>query len=137
MMQPNLSSKERITSSGMAEPPEAQVRSDEASMPSDSGWLRIAAYIVGTPCMIVTRSFSMTSMAAAGSKRGISASDAPAIVAALSPTTRPKTWKSGRHPMTTSSGVISWITEAERWALRWTLRWVSSAPFGRPVVPEV
>ena len=106
-------------------------------MPSELGWLRIAAYIVGTPCMIVTRSFSMTSMAAAGSNRGMSASDAPAIVAALRPTTRPKTWKSGRQPMTTSSDVISWITVAERVALRWMLRWVSSAPLGRPVVPEV
>ena len=34
-------------------------------------------------------------------------------------------------------GVISWMTEAERVALRWMLRWVSSAPLGRPVVPEV
>src|ERR687897_3864369 len=49
MTQPNLSSKERITSSGMAEPPDTQVRSDDASMPSDMGWLRMAAYIVGTP----------------------------------------------------------------------------------------
>ena len=37
MMQPNLSSKERMTSSGIAEPPEAQVRRLEASMPSDWG----------------------------------------------------------------------------------------------------
>src|SRR6188472_370108 len=72
MMQPNLSSKDRMTSSGIADPPEAHTRSDEASMPSDCGWLRMAAYIVGTPCMIVTRSFSMTSIAAAGSKRGMS-----------------------------------------------------------------
>ena len=79
-MQPNLSSKERITSSGIADPPEAQTRSDEASMPSEFGWLRIAAYIVGTPCMIVTCSFSITSMAAAGSKRGMRARLAPAIV---------------------------------------------------------
>ena len=69
-MQPNLSSKDFITSSGIADPPEAQMRSDEASMPSDWGWLRIAAYIVGTPCMIVTRSFSMTSMAAPGRSGG-------------------------------------------------------------------
>jgi hypothetical protein len=137
IMQPNLSSKERMTSSGIAEPPEAQVRRLEASMPSELGWLRMAAYIVGTPCMIVTRSFSMTSMAAAGSNRGMSARDAPATVAALRPTTSPNTWKSGRQPITTSSGVISWITWAERVALRWMLRWVSSAPLGRPVVPEV
>ena len=110
MMQPNLSSNDRMTSSGIADPPDAQTRSEEASMPSDCGWLRIAAYIVGTPCMIVTRSFSMTSIAAAGSKRGMRARLAPAIVAALRPTTRPKTWKSGRQPMTTSSGVISWMT---------------------------
>ena len=137
MTQPNFSSKARITSSGIAEPPEAQVRSDEASMPSDAGWLRIAAYIVGTPCMIVTRSFSMTSIAACGSKRGIRASEAPEIVAALSPTTSPKTWNSGRQPMTMSSEVIVWMTWAERSALRWMLLWVSSAPLGRPVVPEV
>ena len=113
------------------------MRSDEASMPSELGWLRIAAYIVGTPCMIVTCSFSMTSIAAAGSKRGMRASEAPAMVAALRPTTRPKTWNSGRQPMMTSSGVICWMTSAERSALRWMLRWVSSAPLGRPVVPEV
>ena len=137
MMQPNLSSNERITSSGIADPPEAQTRSAEVSMPSDCGWLRIAAYIVGTPCMIVTCSFSITSMAAAGSKRGMRARLAPAIVAALRPTTRPKTWNSGRQPMTMSSGVISWIDVAERSALRLMLLWVSSAPLGRPVVPEV
>ena len=39
--------------------------------------------------------------------------------------------------MTTSSEVTSWIVVAERVALRWMLRWVSSAPLGRPVVPEV
>ena len=39
-------------------------------MPSDRGWLSIAAYIVGTPWKIVTRSFSMTSSAFVGVEAG-------------------------------------------------------------------
>ena len=86
---------------------------------------------------MVTFSLPITLIASAGSNRGISASAAPAMTAALSPTTSPNTWNSGRQPITTSSGVVAWISTALRCALRWTLLWVSSAPLGRPVVPEV
>ena len=97
----------------------------------------IAPYIVGTPSKTVTLSRAMTSSALAGSKRGIIVSAAPAWKAVFMPQVMPKTWKSGRQPMTTSSPsrwmsvsvVASWLV--------WRLSHVSSAPLGRPVVPEV
>jgi hypothetical protein len=49
-----------------------------------SGWCRIAAYIVGTPSMTVTFSLAIVLIASEGSKRGISASEAPAMTAACS-----------------------------------------------------
>ena len=49
MMQPNFSSNARISSAGIAAPPDMQMRSDEQSALShDSEW-SIALYIVGTP----------------------------------------------------------------------------------------
>ena len=101
------------------------------------GWLRIAAYIVGTPWKIVTASRPSTSMALAGSKRGIRVSVEPRSTEVLRPQVRPKTWKSGRQPMITSSSVICMISLADTSALRCRLTCVSSAPLGLPVVPLV
>ena len=121
----------------MAEPPDAHVRRLLVSAWSAFGWLRIAAYIVGTPWKIVTWSRPSTSMALAGSKRGMSVRVQPRWTEVLSPQVRPKTWKRGRQPMMTSSSVISMMSAAERSALRWRLKCVSSAPLGLPVVPLV
>ena len=90
----------------------------DVSAASASGWLSIAAYIVGTPWKIVTWSRPTTSSAFAGSNRGIRVRVQPRRTLVLSPQVRPKTWKSGRQPMMTSSSVISMMSVAERSALR-------------------
>ncbi len=95
------------------------------------------AYIVGTPSKTVTLSRPMTSRAFVASKRGTSVRQAPLSTAALSPQVRPKQWKSGRQPITTSSSLSSTRVSALTAALVIMLAWVSSAPFGWPVVPEV
>ena len=55
----------------------ARAQAVGVGLPSAFGWWSIAAYIVGTPWKIVTRSRRSTSMALAGSNRGISVSVAP------------------------------------------------------------
>jgi hypothetical protein len=82
------------------------------------GWLRIAAYIVGTPWKIVTWSRPSTSMALAGSKRGMSVRVEPRSTEVLRPQVRPKTWKRGRQPMMTSSSSIAMMSLADTSALR-------------------
>ncbi len=134
-MASNFFSKACSTSTGSADPPEMQVRrllvSAVASVSSR------APYMVGTPSKIVTRCSSMIFRTAAGSKRGISASDAPDTTAALSPQVSPKTWNSGRQPMITSSGVVRMRASTVVRALESRLWCVSIAPLGCPVVPEV
>ena len=66
----------------------------------------MAAYMVGTPSKIVTLSRSMISSALPASNRGSRVSVPPPATAAFSPQVRPKTWNSGRQPMTTSSGLL-------------------------------
>ena len=102
-MQPKVSSNPRSTSTGMAAPPETHSRSDETSGRSPV-WCSMAAYIVGTPSKIVTRSRWMISRALPGSNLGSSVSVPPAVTVAFSPQVRPNTWNSGRQPMTTSTG---------------------------------
>ena len=68
----------------------------------DSGGAR--EYIVGTPSNTVTRSRSIVASATSGPKRGISVSDAPALIAAFSPQVWPKAWNSGSAPKITSLG---------------------------------
>ena len=86
---------------------------------------------------IVTACSSMSRTAASGSKPVVG------VITALAPSARngsipliPPMWNSGCPESQTSSAVapISWIqlsVEATRFA------WVRTAPFGRPVVPDV
>src|SRR3954464_979895 len=137
MMQPNLSSKERISSAGIAAPPDMQIRSDEQSALSHDAEWSIALYIVGTPWKRVALSRSMISSALSGSKRGSIVTVAPTLTALFIVQVWPNEWKSGSAPSSTSSLLISpsfCDTPAE---LRYRFAWVSSAPFGCPVVPEV
>ncbi len=90
MMQSKAFSKVRMTSTGIAEPPETHTRRLEVSASSWPGALSIAWYIVGTPSSTVTWSRAMISSAFAGSKRGISVRQAPVATAALSPQVWPK-----------------------------------------------
>ena len=97
----------------------------------------MAAYMVGTPSKIATASRSMMSSALAGSNLGSSVSVPAEATVAFSPQVRPKTWNSGRQPITTSSALFFSSVRAVSSALRTRPAWVSSAPFGWPVVPEV
>ena len=136
-MQPNFSSNPRRISTGSEAPPEMHTRSDAACAGSASGRCSIAAYMVGTPSKIVTASRWMISSALAPSNLGSSVSVPAAATVAFSPQVRPKTWNSGRQPITTSSLLFFSSVCAVSWALRTRPAWVSSAPFGWPVVPEV
>ena len=114
-----------------------QVRRLDMSASSAPSACSIPAYIVGTPSKTVTWSRATTSSALAASKRGIRVRQEPLSTEAFSPQVRPKTWKSGRQPITTSSSVSSTRVSALVAALVIMLWWVSSAPLGWPVVPEV
>ncbi len=126
-----------ITSTGMADPPEMQVRRLDMSYDDASSTCSIPAYMVGTPSKTVTWSRPTTSRAFSASNRGMSVRQAPVSTAALSPQVSPKQWKRGRQPITTSSSVSSTRVSALTAALLIMLAWVSSAPLGWPVVPEV
>src|SRR5215204_7181158 len=106
MMQPNFSSNERMTSTGIAEPPETHSRRLDMSCVPASGECSMPANIVGTPSKTVTLSRSTTDSAFDPSKRGISVSSEPRRTAVLRPQVSPNTWNRGRQPMITSSAVL-------------------------------
>ena len=135
-MQPNFSSKPRISSTGMAAPPDMQMRRHDASVESAESECSIALYIVGTPWKTVTRSRWMISSALSGSKRGSIVTFAPLHTAAFIVQVWPKEWNSGSAPSSTSfsSNSAKPSTLAQ---LRFRFAWVSSAPLGCPVVPLV
>ena len=132
----NAFSKPRISSPGIAEPPEQQSLSDEWSCCSRASQLSIALYIVGTPANSVTLSRSMISSAFAGSKRGMNVSVAPDSAHAFMQHVWPKEWNSGSAPSTMSSSSKP-NRSRDAWAFLSMLSWVSSAPLGWPVVPDV
>src|SRR6202012_5857407 len=118
------------TRSGRAAPPEMQVRKlrvapGAASDATPSN----AEYIVGTPAKTVTPSRSITSRTSRGSKQGISVNVASANTQ-VSPTVKPKTWNSGKQPITTSSGPVSTTDRAQTSALRPRPAWVRLRPLG-------
>ena len=136
-MHPNFSSKARISSAGIAAPPDMHRRSVEVSAVSaESAW-SIALYIVGTPWKIVTRSRAMISSAFSGSKRGSIVTVAPLSTLEFIVHVCPNEWNSGSAPRRTSSleSLARVLPVAAQ--LRPRFAWVSSAPFGLPVVPEV
>jgi hypothetical protein len=92
--------------------------------------------IVGTPWKSVTRSRSMIASARPASKREISVRHPPAVIVALSAQVWPKEWNRGSAPSVTSVSPSAWSEITAR-ALRVRFSCVSSAPFGRPVVPDV
>ena len=135
-MQPNAASKPRRTSTGRAAPPDTHSRRLLTSYSPASGCASSAEYIVGTPSNTLTRSRWMISSAVPASKRAISDRHAPAAIAALSAHVCPNAWNSGSAPRSTSSGPREKMPVIAS-TLRRRLAWVSSAPLGRPVVPEV
>ena len=94
-------------------------------------------YIVGTPRKIVTRSRATTSSACCGSNFGSSVRQEPPATEAFSAQVWPKEWNSGSPPNSTSSAVLRNSVSTQASVLERRLAKLSSAPLGRPVVPEV
>ena len=136
-MQSNFSSKDRISSAGIAAPPDMQSRRVDASAPSAESQCSIALYIVGTPWKTVTRSRSRISSALSGRKRGSIVTVEPVAIALFIVQVCPNEWKSGSAPSSTSSSVKPASLPPVALQLRYRFAWVSSAPFGVPVVPDV
>ena len=90
-MQPKACSNPRMTSAGMAAPPDTHTRRDEVSACAPAGSCSIAAYIVGTPSKIVTRSRPTISSALAGSNLGSKVRLAPTAMVAFKAQVSPKT----------------------------------------------
>ena len=92
--------------------------------------------MVGTPSKMVIRSRWIAASAAAGVNRGTSDMVQPNRTQMSRMLDSPNTWNSGRAVITTSSGCTSNRRPGIS-AFMYSWRWVSSAPLGRPVVPEV
>ncbi len=103
---------------------------------------------VGTPTNEVIFSRSISSRARSGSHLYIITSLYPAAAHDSSTATPPVTWNSGTIRMyagglplwSCSSGRRTWSTTARqpKPSRAWMIdRWVDTAPFGRPVVPDV
>ena len=123
---------------------------DEVSRLAKSGESMTCMTMAGTPPKTVIRSRSMSSRARSGSKWCIITNLPPAAVLVTSSAWQPVAWNSG-----TDSRLAFWTPgDASFWAwvrrmpptvetknrfmrLEQLLRWVPTAPFGRPVVPEV
>ena len=106
-MQSNFSSKARISSTGIAAPPDMQMRSVEVSVEPARSACSSALYIVGTPWKTVTASRSMISSALSGSKRGSIVTVAPLQTAQFIVQVWPNEWNSGSAPSSTSPGLNS------------------------------
>ena len=85
---------------------------------------------------MVARSRWIAFRTAAGSNRGISDIVQPNRTQTFRMLDRPNTWNSGSTVMTMSSGCTS-NRRPGMSAFMYSCMWVSSAPLGRPVVPEV
>lgn len=93
--------------------------------------------MVGTPSKMVAPYSHIIRMASSGSNRSCRMRVAPTRKVVLSATDWPKVWNRGREPMTTSSPLMGWTSNALTVAFITRLRWVSMAPLGTPVVPLV
>ena len=108
--------------------------------------------MVGTPPVELTFSRSISRIAGSASQRRISTILPPAFIVGPSVADRPVAWKNGTTRRVTRCGSLcgslSGTGSPARRKLRTAemppapmfevmLRWVPSAPFGRPVVPEV
>ena len=102
---------------------------------SRAAW-QSAMHIVGTPSRIVVRVAVIVASVCSASKRCTTATAAPARNVETRPVDWPSTCENGAAPSTTSSGREAIASAALRAAAR-IPPWVRTAPFGRPVVPEV
>ena len=92
--------------------------------------------MVGTPSKMVARSRWIAASTAAAVNRGTSDMVQPNRTQMSRMLDSPNTWNSGSAVTTTSSG---WTSNSRPGmsAFMYSWMWVSSAPLGRPVVPEV
>ena len=132
---PYLSSKVRITSAGSDAPPDTATRSADRSRPPMSSRAS-ACSMVGTPPITVTRSASMASSTAPGTKRGRIDRQPPRRTNTLTTDDSPNTWKNGSTASTTSS-LFTPNSSPATVQFMYSWKWVSSAPLGLPVVPLV
>ena len=130
-------------------PPEAHNLSDDKSIVSTPGRLRIATCIVGTPAKTVIFLTTMSFAAAAGSKRGCRTSSAPSRKPSMQD--RPRAHRYGRaagrreyapcppparpsrcassSPCSARRRRSDWRGSASRpWASRWCRRYIGSPP---------
>ena len=117
------------------------------SQRANSGDSSRSQVIVGTPTNWVTRSRSISSSARSGDHLCIITSFEPVANDDSMTGTSPVTWNNGTVRMKlvgkacgSFGGYISRLTaarQAKASSADSTARWVETAPFGRPVVPEV
>jgi hypothetical protein len=112
------------------------VRSADRSRVWKPGSRDIASSIVGTAKNEFTRCASMTSSVPAASNPRTTTAHPPRSRVGFTVPLSPPMWNSGASARVRSSAVKSiprpWLT-----AFQVMLPWVSTAPLGRPVVPEV
>jgi len=93
-------------------------------------------YVAGTPIIVVTRFDSISDRARPASNDGSRTTVAPFHHARRGCTFHPPMWYWGSTWSTTSNVVTSMRWSIERFVQK-QLAWVSTAPFGRPLVPDV
>ena len=134
--QPKRAANACSVSGGSGAPPTCATRSFGTGAPASAA-RRSAMHIDGTPRNTSADSRCISASAASASKRGSSAMQAPVASAGLSTPARPKMWLNGAAPSSTSSSRSRSSGPERKAALARRPACVSSAPFGRPVVPEV
>ena len=131
----NASWVSRTTSVAIGEPPWATSRTLEVSRGRTRCSSAMAASMVGTPKVMLTRSRSIRSRAAPGSNVGSMTCRPPVQSVARMPF-EPAAWKAGAISRYTSPAPIG--ARAIQWkVLAMRLRWLSITPFEAPVVPPV
>ena len=123
------------TSHGQGAAPDTPSRSRRPPLKpgtSSSRW-----NIVATPGMTLTGSRAMISATRSGTKRSTSRTVVPAISGASSAPLRPKAWASGSAASSTSSSARPITGPAHMRSANSSAAWERTAPFGRPVLPEV
>jgi hypothetical protein len=127
---PNFRSKRRMTSSGIAAPPDTQKRRPRKQGTSASGSRRSTLYMLGTSGRTVTPADSMVRATASGSNFTSGTSENPPTSGETSPTVAANAWNIGRTTSTTSRPASKPMVRITLDALADRLRWVSIAPFG-------
>ena len=90
---------------------------------------------MSNPWIIVAFSRAMSSTHSSPSKVSVSTWRAPRIIDISAPWMKPKMWKRGKYMRITSAAVTPMRSPWSQ-VLR-MMRWLCTAPFGKPVVPEV